>query len=227
MSSPSCGMKTPYITLAAVCATLSSCVCQVQTSKAIRLYGQECTGVVIPGLTNNKEEYYRANGVYYVKGVQTRLQRVNCETAYYQWPDMAAKYRMVPGAEQRIVYMPVTNNGLGEPLKTPPHPVKKCTKRPAPIKMLPRCSYNVCVSPADASGMEPISFLSPMQNNERAWYTQPLSTLALIALDIPGTIIGSAVGSVYTLLSPEQSFTMQKDYFGVGYYMPSLSIPKP
>lgn len=56
-------------------AFLSSCVCQVQTSKAIRLHGQECTGVIIPGFLNNKEEYYRANGVYYMKGIQTRLRR--------------------------------------------------------------------------------------------------------------------------------------------------------
>ena len=72
-------------------AFLSSCVCQVQTSKAIRLHGQECTGVIIPGLSNNKEEYYRANGVYYVKGIQTRLRRANCELAYYQWPEMGER----------------------------------------------------------------------------------------------------------------------------------------
>ena len=214
-------LATTALCLAAVglSSFLSSCVCQVQTSKAIRLHGQECTGVIIPGLLNNKEEYYRANGVYYVKGIQTRLRRANCELAYYQWPEMGEEYRIVPGAAQRTVYLPVTQNGLGEPLTELTIPVRKCTKRPAAIKMIPTSCYGSRVSfAADA----PVSYLSPMQNNERAWYTVPLSTLALIAVDIPGTVIGNAAGCVYTLLSQEQSFTMQVDNFN-GNYMPSLS----
>ena len=218
-------LATTALCLAAVglSAFLSSCVCQVQTSKAIRLHGQECTGVIIPGLLDNKEEYYRANGVYYVKGIQTRLRRANCELAYYQWPEMGKEYRIVPGAAQRTVYLPVTQNGLGEPLTELTIPVRKCTKRPAAIKMIPTSCYGSRVSfAADAGGPNPVSYLSPMQNNERAWYTVPLSTLALIAVDIPGTVIGNVAGCVYTLLSQEQSFTMQVDNFN-GNLMPSLS----
>ena len=218
-------LATTALCLAAMglSAFLSSCVCQVQTSKAIRLHGQECTGVIIPGLLDNKEEYYRANGVYYVKGIQTRLRRANCELAYYQWPEMGKEYRIVPGAAQRTVYLPVTQNGLGEPLTELTIPVRKCTKRPAAIKMIPTSCYGSRVSfAADAGGPNPVSYLSPMQNNERAWYTVPLSTLALIAVDIPGTVIGNAAGCVYTLLSQEQSFTMQVDNFN-GNLMPSLS----
>ena len=133
------------------------------------------------------------------------------------------EYRIVPGAAQRTVYLPITQNGLGEPLTELTIPVRKCTKRPAAIKMIPASCYGSRVSfAADAGGPNPVSYLSPMQNNERAWYTVPLSTLALIAVDIPGTVIGNAAGCVYTLLSQEQSFTMQVDNFNCNY-MPSLS----
>ena len=69
-------------------------------------------------------------------------------------------------------------------------------------------------SPMDADYPDPVVCCTPMKANGRSWYTTPLSWLSLVVVDIPGTIVGSTLGAVYTLLAPDESFDMQYDDWG-------------
>lgn len=203
-----------YVLFPVYCMLLASCVCQVQTSEAIALHGQECEGVIIPGWGKCKPEFYQVGGKTYVKGFRTRLERVNTELAWYQSPNNREEYMPVEGAERVPVYVDVKGDVSCYPadeylLALP----DGATPGISTAVSVPYMSY-MNYSPMDAEHPDPVVCLTPMQANDRAWYTTPLSWLSLVVVDIPGTIVGSTLGAVYTLLSPDESFGMQYDDWG-------------
>ncbi len=202
------------ICLLVCCVLFSSCVCQVQTSEAVALYGQECEGVIIPGWGKRAPEFYQAGEKTYVKGFRTLLERVNTELAWYQCPDRCEQYMPVEGAERVPVYLEVKGDATRYPaveyqlaLPEGAHPgIVTATAVP----FMAYLNY----SPIDPSRPDPVVCRTPMQANARSWYTTPLSWLSFVVVDIPGTIITSAIGAVYTLLSPDESFFMAYDNWG-------------
>lgn len=193
---------------------LASCVCQVQTSEAIALHGQECEGVIIPGWGKCKPEFYQAGEKTYVKGFSTRLERVNTELAWYQYPGYREQYMPVEGAERVPVYVEVNAVVARYPadeylLELPDGAHPGITT----VTTVPFMSYRQ-YSPMDAEHPDPVVCLTPMQANDRAWYTTPLSWLSFIVVDVPATIVASSFGVVYTMLSPDESFFMQYDDWG-------------
>ncbi len=194
-----------------VLLAVSSCVCQVQTSEAIRLHGQECEGVILKGCGSGNAELYHVGNTVYVKGIQTRLERVDCELAYYQCPSYRNAYAPVPGAPQQEVYVRLNSN------ETPRH-----TELTLPAGAMrggtpitPFHYYDYCASDTGKNtSPDPVVALTPMQNNDRAWYTAPLSVIAFTLVDIPGTVLGSVGGALYTLCSPDESFSMEYDDWG-------------
>ena len=193
---------------------LASCVCQVQTSEAIALHGQECEGVIIPGWGKCKPEFFQAGDKTYVKGFRTRLERVNTELAWYQCPWNREEYMPVEGAERVPVYVDVKGDVSCYPadefLTALPDGATPGITTPV---MVPYMSY-MNYSPMDADYPDPVVCCTPMKANDRSWYTTPLSWLSLVVVDIPGTIVGSTLGAVYTLLAPDESFGMQYDDWG-------------
>ena len=192
-------------------ATLASCVCRVQTAEAIRLHGQECEGIILKGWGSGEAEFYHADGKVYVKGVQTKLERVDCELAYYQCPSFRKGYAPVPGAPEREVYVqqPFFDAHAVDTLPA--------GSRPGPGRVMDVSAgyYDYCSSDTWKNVCpDPVVGLRPMQANSRAWYTAPLSVLSYALVDIPGTILGSAGGALYILFSPFESFTMQYDDWG-------------
>ena len=202
------------ICLLACCALFSSCVCQVQTSEAISLCGQECEGVIIPGWGKLAPEFYQAGEKTYVKGFRTRLERVNTELAWYQCPSRIEQYMPVEGAERVPVYLDVQGDvslyPADEYLLALPEGAHPGIVTATAVPFMAYLNY----SPIDPSRPDPVVCRTPMQANERSWYTTPLSWLSFVVVDIPGTIITSAIGAVYTLLSPDESFFMQYDNWG-------------
>lgn len=194
-----------------VLPALASCVCQVQTAEAIRLHGQECEGVIIKGWGSGNAEFYHADGKVYVKGIQTKLERVNCELAYYQCPSRRMGYAPVPGAPERVVYVqqPFFDAQVVDTLPAGSLP------GPGGVIDISAGYYDYCSADTWKNVRpDPVVGLSPMQHNDRVWYTEPLSVLAFTLVDVPGTILGSAGGALYTLFSPFESFTMQYDDWG-------------
>ena len=202
------------ICLLVCCVLFSSCVCQVQTSEAIALYGQECEGVIIPGWGKLAPEFYQAGEKTYVKGFRTRLERVNTELAWYQCPSRIEQYMPVEGAERVPVYLDVQGvvslYPADEYLLALPEGAHPGIVTATAVPFMAYLNY----SPIDPSRPDPVVCRTPMQANERSWYTTPLSWLSFVVVDIPGTIITSAIGAVYTLLSPDESFFMQHDNWG-------------
>lgn len=207
-------MRSKCLCLLASCALFSSCVCQVQTSEAIALYGQECEGVIIPGWGKLAPEFYQAGEKTYVKGFRTRLERVNTELAWYQCPSRIEQYMPVEGAERVPVYLDVQGvvslYPADEYLLALPEGAHPGIVTATAVPFMAYLNY----SPIDPSRPDPVVCRTPMQANERSWYTTPLSWLSFVVVDIPGTIITSAIGAVYTLLSPDESFFMQYDNWG-------------
>ena len=207
-------MLSKCLCLLASCALFSSCVCQVQTSEAIALYGQECEGVIIPGWGKLAPEFYQAGEKTYVKGFRTRLERVNTELAWYQCPSRIEQYMPVEGAERVPVYLDVQGDvslyPADEYLLALPEGAQPGIVTATAVPFMAYLNY----SPIDPSRPDPVVCRTPMQANERSWYTTPLSWLSFVVVDIPGTIITSAIGAVYTLLSPDESFFMQYDNWG-------------
>lgn len=207
-------MLSKCICALACCALFSSCVCQVQTSEAIALYGQECEGVIIPGWGKRAPEFYQAGEKTYVKGFRTRLERVNTELAWYQYHSRFERYMPVEGAERVPVYLEVkgdaTRYPAGEYQLALPEGAQPGITTPVTVPCMAYFEY--CL--LDASSPDPVVCRTPMQANERSWYTTPLSWLSFVVVDVPGTIIGSAFGAVYTLLSPDESFFMEYDEWG-------------
>ena len=199
------------ICLLVCCVLFSSCVCQVQTSEAIALYGQECEGVIIPGWGKLAPEFYQAGEKTYVKGFRTRLERVNTELAWYQCPDRCEQYMPVEGAERVPVYLEVKGDATRYPAVeyqlALPEGAQPGITTPVSVPYMAYLDY----SPMDPSRPDPVVCRTPMQANARSWYTTPLSWLSFVVVDVPGTIIGSAFGAVYTLLSPDESFFMEYD----------------
>ena len=215
------------ICLLACSFLLGACVCQVQTSEAIALHGQECEGVIIPGWGKCAPEFYQAGGRTYVKGIRIRLERVNTELAWYQCPTTIEEYMPVEGAEQVPVYVVVNGDAFRFPAD------EYLTALPAGASpgittavAVPSMPYKICCS-MDAARPDPVVCRTPMRANERSWYTTPLSWLSFVAVDIPGTIVGSAFGAVYTLLSPDESFFMQYDEWGYSPQVPFAGRIKP
>lgn len=202
------------ICLLVCCVLFSSCVCQVQTSEAVALYGQECEGVIIPGWGKLAPEFYQAGEKTYVKGFRTRLERVNTELAWYQCPSRIEQYMPVEGAERVPVYLDVQGvvslYPADEYLLALPEGAHPGIVTATAVPFMAYLNY----SPIDPSRPDPVVCRTPMQANERSWYTTPLSWLSFVVVDIPGTIITSAIGAVYTLLSPDESFFMQYDNWG-------------
>ena len=202
------------ICLLVCCVLFSSCVCQVQTSEAVALYGQECEGVIIPGWGKLAPEFYQAGEKTYVKGLRTRLERVNTELAWYQCPSRIEQYMPVEGAERVPVYLEVQGDvslySADEYLLALPEGAHPGIVTATAVPFMAYLNY----SPIDPSRPDPVVCRTPMQANERSWYTTPLSWLSFVVVDIPGTIITSAIGAVYTLLSPDESFFMEYDTWG-------------
>ena len=202
------------ICLLVCCALFSSCVCQVQTSEVVALCGQECEGVIIPGWGKLAPEFYQAGEKTYVKGFRTRLERVNTELAWYQCPSRIEQYMPVEGAERVPVYLDVQGDvslyPADEYLLALPEGAHPGIVTATAVPFMAYLNY----SPIDPSRPDPVVCRTPMQANERSWYTTPLSWLSFVVVDIPGTIITSAIGAVYTLLSPDESFFMQYDNWG-------------
>ncbi len=202
------------ICLLVCCVLFSSCVCQVQTSEAVALYGQECEGVIIPGWGKLAPEFFQAGEKTYVKGFRTRLERVNTELAWYQCPSRIEQYMPVEGAERVPVYLDVQGvvslYPADEYLLALPEGAHPGIVTATAVPFMAYLNY----SPIDPSRPDPVVCRTPMQANERSWYTTPLSWLSFVVVDIPGTIITSAIGAVYTLLSPDESFFMQYDNWG-------------
>lgn len=191
--------------------SLASCVCQVQTSEAIRLHGQECEGIILKGWGSGEAEFYHADGKVYIKGIQTKLERVDCELAYYQCPSRRKGYAPVPGSPEREVYVqqPFFNAQAVDTLPA--------DSLPGPGRVIDVSTgyYDYCSADTWKNARpDPVVGLSPMQANSRSWYTAPLSVLSYALVDIPGTILGSAGGALYILFSPFESFTMQYDDWG-------------
>lgn len=195
---------------------LCSCVCQVQTAEAIRLHGQECSGIILKGWGSGDAEFFHVGDKVYVKGIETRLERVDCELAYYQCPSFRKGYAPVHGALQRDVFVQLLNPEKLL-LDTNPEYTLPAGAQPGPGRELAMglLYYDYCRADAGKNVRpDPVVGLSPMAANDRAWYTAPLSVVAFTLVDVPGTILGSAGGALYILLSPFESFTMQYDDWG-------------
>ena len=204
-----------------------SCVCQVQTAHVINLHGKACEGIIIPLLKDGSAEFIHAGRKNYVKAIRTRLEPAEREVAYYQWPNAMDQVRPVPGAEQRTVYLRLPE-GIPNPCaenwtETPPagaQPgVYSATRE---VAQYPYIFQQYSIVEKDGKRVvSPVLLTSALEDNARSWYTKPLAATSFVVIDIPATIIGSAVGVVYTLLSPSQSFSMQVDYFGNTIYLPA------
>lgn len=207
-------LKKVVVLSAAV--VLSSCVCQVQTAAAIRLHGQECRGIIVKGCGSGEAEFFHVGDKVYVKGIETRLERVDCELAYYQCPSFRKGYAPVPGAPQRDVFVQLLMEGKTFGDFTPEYTLPAGAKAGVGRGGIPVVNYyDYCRADAGKNARpDPVVGLTPMVANERAWYTAPLSVVAFTLVDIPGTLLGSAGGALYTLLSPFESFTMQYDDWG-------------
>lgn len=197
---------------------LPSCICQVQTAHVISLHGKECEGLILPLSEGDVPEFYHAEGKNYVKAIHTRLEPFNRELAFYQWPNMIEYYRPVPGAEQRIVYLRLPE-GFTKPCadnwtETLPAGAQPGVYSKTPEVVLYAClHFQYGIMEQEGKKISSAVLLtSCLEDNARSWFTKPLAVTSFVVVDIPATIISSAVGAVYTLLSPSQSFTMQVDY---------------
>ena len=206
---------------------LPSCICQVQTAHVISLHGKECEGFIIPLSKDEIAEFFHVDGRNYVKAIRTRLEPVDREIAHYQWPNTMEQYRPVPGAEQRTVYLRLPE-GYVNPCaenwtETLPAGAQPGVYSTSPeVALYPYSYLQYCTMEQKGKKIiSPVLLTSPLKDNARSWYTKPLAAASFVVVDVPATIIGSAVGAVYTLLSPSQSFTMQVDYFGNTVYLPS------
>ena len=191
-------------------AMCSSCICQVQTAEVISLSGKDCEGVIVPGWGKCAPELSNADGKTYVKGIRTRLERVDYELAWYQCPSTREQYRPAAGAAQQVVYAELKNGSLIDShwLETLPPNAEPGASGPVTY-----VAYKVYTSQFD-----PVESLKPMEGNDDYWYTEPLSWMAFVLVDVPGSVVGSVLAGIYTLLSPDEAFDTQYDDWG---YLPT------